>query len=494
LRPVVALVVVALVGGGIALASHNNAPPRPPIVFVVFDAFPESMLMQPGGGIDSARFPGFAQLASDSTWYRNATTVHDSTIKSIPAMLDGRWPSNARQPLIADHPVNLFTLLRPSYKVWADEEGTQLCPVSLCNEKRARLLYLLHGRREQRFRAALSVIGSHSTDKRPPLYFVHVLLPHEPLRFMPGGQVYEGGADPEPGLDGNESFDNEFLAQQAEQRHLLQAMYTDSLLRELIARLEAAGLYDKSLVIVTADHGISFHVKGSPAEPFRPGQIGWRRDLTKHNAHDVAFVPMFVKKPHQDQGQIDDTWVRTTDILPTILRSAQLKKIPRAVSSDALGTRPQRPPESLSLVTNRAGVVELDPATLLRRRASAIAQRARRFGVGADMAQLFRVGPHPELIGRSPEGMAPLRARFYGPRRFLDVDLKGQRVPSNVIGWLDGRRVAGRDLAVSVNGRIAAVGKSFKPIGSTGMNFSLLVPPSAFRQGRNAVRLYEIRQ
>ncbi|MFL5839473.1 MAG: sulfatase-like hydrolase/transferase, partial [Thermoleophilaceae bacterium] len=278
------LAVLVLAGAGIAVARHRHHDPgKPPIVFVVFDALPTSMLMKPGGQIDAERFPGFAALARDATWYRNATTVHDSTVKSIPAMLDGRWPSNLRRPLVADHPVNLFTLLRGNYRIWADEEGTQLCPRTVCRQRRARLLYLLHGRREQRFQAATSQIRVQPRDKRPQLWFMHVLLPHEPLRFLPSGRVYEGGADPEPGLDGNESFDNEFLTQQAEQRHLLQLEFADRLLRDLLTRLRRTGLYDKAMIVVTADHGITFRVKSKPAEPYRLGQIGWRRDLTVHN-------------------------------------------------------------------------------------------------------------------------------------------------------------------------------------------------------------------
>src|SRR4051812_42663833 len=230
------LAALALVGAGLGFAKLHSAPEKPPIVVIVFDALPESMLMKPGGGIDRERFPGFAELARTSTWYRNATTVHDSTVKSIPAMLDGRWPSNLRRPLVADHPVNLFTLLRGNYRIWADEEGTQLCPRTVCRQRRARLLYLLHGRREQRFQAATSQIRVQPRDKRPQLWFMHVLLPHEPLRFLPSGRVYEGGADPEPGLDGNESFDNEFLTEQAEQRHLLQLEFADRLLRDLLTR------------------------------------------------------------------------------------------------------------------------------------------------------------------------------------------------------------------------------------------------------------------
>ena len=485
-------VVLALVGAGIAVAKLRAAPDKPPIVFVVFDALPESMLMKPGGELDAERYPGFAALASDATWYRNATTVHDSTIKSVPAMLDGHWPSNLRRPLVGDHPVNLFTLLRRDYRVWADEEGTQLCPRTVCKQARARLLYLLHGQRERRFAAALSQIGAPSTDKRPPVWFVHVLLPHEPLRFLPSGKVYEGGSDPEPGLDGNESFDNPFLAQQAEQRHLLQLRYTDTLVRALLKRLHATGLYDKALVVVTADHGMSFQVKGSPAEPYRAGEIGWRRDMTRRNAHDVAFVPLFVKTPGQHEGKIDDGWVRTLDILPTILRQAQVKNVPRAVAGRALGER-QSTPAELEVLTNRTGLLEVQPSALLRGREATIAERAEIFGTGADVDRLFRVGPNSALIGRSITSLSPRAgrpvARFWGARRFVNVDLRGRRIPANVIGRLDGRK---RDLAVAVNGRIAAVGRSFKPLGSTGMEFSLMVPESAFRQGFNDVRLYEV--
>src|SRR4051812_13212762 len=484
------LAALALVGAGLGFAKLHSAPEKPPIVVIVFDALPESMLMKPGGGIDRERFPGFAELARTSTWYRNATTVHDSTVKSIPAMLDGRWPSNVRRPLVGDHPVNLFTLLRRDYRIWADEEGTQLCPRTVCNQKRARLLYLLHGRREQRFAAALAQIGASSKDKRPPLWFLHVLLPHEPLRFLPSGKVYEGGADPEPGLDGNESFDNDFLAQQAEQRHLLQLEYTDTLVRQLLARLRATGLYDKAMIVVTADHGISFGVKGSPAAPYRTGQIGWRRDMTSRNAHDVAFVPLFVKTPGQHDANVDDGWVRTLDILPTILREAQAKKVPRAVAGRALGER-RRTPDELQVLTNRAGLLELEPGSLVRRRDAAVAARAEQFGTGGGADKLFAIGPNRNLIGRSiasfpadaPTAANPPQARFWGARRFLAVDLRGRRVPANVLGWLDGAKAGGRDLAVAVNGRIAAVGRSFRPLGSTGMEFSLMVPQSAFRQG-----------
>ncbi|MFL5839530.1 MAG: sulfatase-like hydrolase/transferase, partial [Thermoleophilaceae bacterium] len=376
-----------------------------------------------------------------------------------------------------------------------DEEGTQLCPRTVCRQRRARLLYLLHGRREQRFQAATSQIRVQPRDKRPQLWFMHVLLPHEPLRFLPSGRVYEGGADPEPGLDGNESFDNEFLTQQAEQRHLLQLEFADRLLRDLLARLRKTGLYDKAMIVVTADHGITFRVKSKPAEPYRLGQIGWRRDLTVHNAHDVAFVPLLVKKPRQETGAVDDSWARTVDILPTLLREAQVKQTPRGLAGWRLGERRERP-RQIPVLTNRLGALMLDPAALARKRAATVERRAARFGIGSNVDRLFRIGPNTGLIGLPLAGLrikrAAPRARFWGARRFLAVNTRGTRVPANVIGWLDGRRPGGRDLALALNGRIASVGRSFKDVGELGLDFSLLAPESAFRDGPNDLRLFEV--
>ncbi len=50
----------------------------------------------------------------------------------------------------------------------------------------------------------------------------------------------------------------------------------------------------------------------------------------------------------------------------------------------------------------------------------------------------------------------------------------------------------GRDIAVAVNGTIAAVGTTFELVeGDEGELVSVMVPPSAFRQGRNRVEVFE---
>ena len=77
-------------------------------------------------------------------------------------------------------------------------------------------------------------------------------------------------------------------------------------------------MWDRALVVLTADHGVSFRVKPTPAPPFVLGRLGYRRELTTENAEDIVTVPLFVKYPGQSEGRTDPEWGRTIDILPTI--------------------------------------------------------------------------------------------------------------------------------------------------------------------------------
>jgi hypothetical protein len=50
----------------------------------------------------------------------------------------------------------------------------------------------------------------------------------------------------------------------------------------------------------------------------------------------------------------------------------------------------------------------------------------------------------------------------------------------------------GREIAVAVNGTIAGVGTTFELVeGDEGELVSVMVPPSAFRRGRNRVEVFE---
>ena len=73
--------------------------------------------------------------------------------------------------------------------------------------------------------------------------------------------------------------------------HLLQVGAVDRWLGELLEHLNDTGLHDRSLLVLTADHGVSF----------RPGDHA--RYATRTTFQDVLPVPLFIKAPFQQQGQ-----------------------------------------------------------------------------------------------------------------------------------------------------------------------------------------------
>jgi hypothetical protein len=324
---------------------------------------------------------------------------------------------------------------------------------------------------------------------------MHVLLPHEPLSYLPSGKAYQDvRRDVDATLDGPQSYDNGWLSDQAYQRHVLQLGYVDRLIGRLLERLRATGTYDRTLLIITADHGMSFTRKRTPAPPFEQGELGFRRDLRTGNAADVAIVPLFVKRPGQTQGRVDGGFARTIDIVPTIADVLNLRMY--RASGRSLLRGPARP-RRITVKRNRGGTLRLDTAQLARRARISLQRKARLFGRGR--AGVYGIGPRRELHGRAVAELtvvpkrSRLRAAVRAAQRLRNVNLAGPFLPTWVIGRLQGAPASGRRLAVALNGRIAATCPTFRNTGGpTRANFSCLLPDTALRQGANQLELFEI--
>jgi hypothetical protein len=197
----------------------------------------------------------------------------------------------------------------------------------------------------------------------PTLYFIHVLLPHTPWLYLPDGHARAVAAPNAPGRNGELWFNGQ-LAVQAWQRHLLQLGYTDRLVGKFLRRLHQTRLWDKALVVVTADHGVSF----------RGGDL--RRRPTRTNLAELAFTPLFMKLPGEDQGRVVDTHVQTVDILPTMAAALGIK-IPWKTDGRSVLTG-TRPPTRV----NVAGVSASYSHALAQRQAS-LARQLGLFGSGS---------------------------------------------------------------------------------------------------------------
>lgn len=507
-----------------AAAAGAGAATNAPVVFVVFDEFPLASLLDQQQQIDRRRFPNFAQLARESTWYRNTTSVSDNTTTAVPALLTGQRPEEGDLPTLRSHPRNLFTMLSGRYRIHASETITQMCPPGSCQrDEQARVtgatslwtdtaVVYLHLLLPDSYRSHLPSIeygwqgfaaastaghGADEDDAQAPhqqlerflagiddsrdrqLHFLHSLLPHAPWDYLPSGQRY-GRRTPVPGLADDWWSNDERLVVQGQQRHLLQAQYADAALGQIRRRLAAVGLERKAMLVVVSDHGAGF-VAGEP-----------RREATNSNLAELAFVPLFIKAPGQ-RHRISDEPVQTIDVLPTI--AAILSADAGRTDGRVVGRSRQRSGSDLPVEryidSRRVGRLQIDAPAQAQLR-GVVREKFRRFGA--------RDFLHP--TGTSPRVGAPLsafelrkaKAQFVSidqAKRLNSVDLDGPFVPAYLSGTIRGPAAADRfDIAIVVNEVVAGTGRTY-PLVDRGA-FGFVIDPAALAAGHNEVRVFRV--
>ncbi len=507
-----------------------------PIVFIVFDEFPVTSIMDAEGNIDASAVPHFAALAKSATWYRNASTVSDYTTAALPAILTGTYPSVYRLPHVSNYPGNLFTLLRRSYDMNVIEPFTDLCPGYLLTDnvesgsfvKRfgslasdISLIYLHHvlprewtgtlpdvtktlknfadGSRAKRSKESRIkyfdrfLRGIRPTPK-PSLSFLHIMFPHVPWVYYPSGKRYNDYNKGFAGIfgleEGEQWKDDEWVVNRAYQRHLLQISFVDKLVGRLLERLKTQKLFDQSLIVITADHGVSF-VSGDN-----------RRRLTDENFQDIVGVPLFIKAPFQRKGAIDDRVVESIDILPTIASILGIKVPWRVDGVSLMGSSSKRSKRTVYHYGERVNDSEKheqSPA-VSNRDSRTLKRKVDLFGSNPNLTErYFTFGPHRDLVGKQ---ISQLRVedRNRQPELVLDnqgffeeMDRSGNFLFGNISGTLEtqNRPQQRTELAIAVNGIIRAVTRTI-PARNGIETFSAVVPENSFRSGRNAVDVFAI--
>jgi hypothetical protein len=523
--PSAKLILPSQAGGQSSPVPVRTSPgkPLPPVVLIFFDEFPLQSLLDSRGQVDGRVYPNFARFARDATWYRNATGVSGWTPYAVPAMLSGRYPDKSRNglaPIVQAYPDNLFTLLGHYYDLKAFETVTQLCPPARCGQtgtpsgfgtvtKETAKLYdqiiwpadtavdpatvggltstsagvpqgptALFGNLGQnqprRFEKFLSSISA--TDRQPTLYFLHVLLPHTPWRYLPDGRVY-GDLIRQGPLRKKSGTWPDAVNQLGHQRQLLQLAYTDALVGKLLDRLEEQGLYDKSLVLMTADHGAGF---SSSAKS---------RELGGGNEPTLMWVPLFVKAPRQTQGRLDDRNWEHVDLLPTIADTVGLS-VPWKVDGFSEAGPPKRQRTEKWWYANGVKKVRPGPPnfqkvlhgvtdTLVRAHQNG-ARGFYQFGPDADW--VYRSPPE---VGRVTGASTQVTVKMTGWDRFKTVTPGSTPTPAEFVGEVtSGTPPSGSVMVIAVNDRIAGTASFYPPHeGESPTGFAMMVPDALFTQG-----------
>jgi hypothetical protein len=511
-----------------------------PIVVVLLDELPANTLVDRQGRLDTARFPGFGELARNATWFKNAYTVYDSTERAQPAIMDGNLPERDKQPISSDHPNSVFSLFAKTHRLNVSEEATAVCSRDLCEDERLDesygsrmssmaedlgLVWLhvvsppdieadltsvsenwgnfggdeesarepvteqtegLHTRanlnsgRPARFEEWIEAIRP---GRRPSLNLKHTLLPHVPWQYLPSGRLYRRVAnDAIPGVS-NQAYEDQGQLDVLLQRHYLQTGFTDLMLQRLWNRLKREGMWDDSVIVVLADHGVAF-----------PHRLQ-RRRLNRETAAEIAPIPLFIKAPGQQKGRVDDAYVETIDILPTVFDLLNLDPKVTMDGRSAFSDEVQQRDELRFLIRNTFEVLRIPAAQFERERQAIIDRNMRLLGTGREGPdRIYRIGPRQELIGQPASAAGEkLPVELSYAQDFENVDPESGYVPTHVVGRVQGGGDEKRDIAVAVNGTIVAVGNTFTlAVGDEGELVSVMVPESAFRRGRNQVEVFEV--
>ncbi len=546
----VALFVISLppLGGTNADAVNVGITKRNPVVFLVLDEFRVAALLDDSGGIDRTRYPNFAELADMSTWYPAASTVHDSTLKAVPAILSGGYANPDLDAVAADYPRNLFTMLADTHEMNVIENVTQLCPGTICEEQRRtsgvdamRLLFsdasvvYLH-----------TVVPTSSRYRLPPIGskwsgFLSGRAESIPSDASPS----DGGDDPLGPIASDLASSTAADSRAVDFGMFLDAMdgapsaslhYLHVALPHLpFSFLESGQRYPRSdwLPGWQGDTGVWGDDPWYPQQGYQRFllHLGYvdrliglmlrqlddldimdealvvvtsdhgvnfsagekRRAITDDTLAALAGVPMFVKYPGQTTGVIDNANAQTIDLLPTVVDA--LGGRDDNMDGHSLIGRGLDEPSTKKLIAlgGKEYVLTMDEYLALAEAEASAALSDFPAGEGFEVVYTA-AGPRPDLIGRSIDEFPTVDAdgRVSIPDEYSDVDPTGAVVPAAVVAGvqIDDHRFPSF-YAVAVNGVIRATISEYKITDGKAAIYAI-VPPWSFRSGSNQIQVLGI--
>jgi arylsulfatase A-like enzyme len=215
-----------------------------------------------------------------------------------------------------------YRYLTPERFLFADQSAAELTLYGRFRVDAERLL--AHVDVDSHYRPAEEVVeraeqwlDASTAATRPFFLFLHFMDPHEPYMVHPwSGVGYGRFAMPNPPAEMADTLRKTYDADVA---------YLDGQLGKLFRDLDRRGILEKSLVILTADHGEELHEHG-----------GWWHGGTLYD--EQIAVPLIVKpagRAVRGSGRVVEELASSLDVAPTILAAARLTP-PTAMQGHAL--------------------------------------------------------------------------------------------------------------------------------------------------------------
>ncbi len=365
--PVVALGVVALglagSAGAMRLQGAAVSPPvrtagpipsGPNVILIMVDTLRADHLSS--YGYKAISTPSIDALATDGTRFARAYAQASWTRPSVATILTSLYPSSHgavhKSDLLADAVVTLpevlqgagyrtigfannanvapifnfqqgfdeYVYLEPVLFFGANEAAAQM---TLYNQLRlVRERYLSRAKYVENYYQPAEVVTARGLEwiaahgERPFFMFLHYMDPHDPYFTHPyNGEGLARVANPNP---------DPALAERYRAAYDGEIVHLDEHLGRLTSELKARGMYDRTLIVLTSDHGEEFQDHG-----------GWWHGTTLYD--EQIAVPLIVKSPRGGPAAVvNDTLVSSLDIAPTILAALGVSA-PAAMAGKALG-------------------------------------------------------------------------------------------------------------------------------------------------------------
>lgn len=514
--------------------------PDGPVVVIILDEFPAATIMRADGTINDERYPGFAELASVSTWFRNASSPYNLTHQAVPAVLDGHLAEDGALPVYADYPENLFTLLGSVVPVHRYESVTDMCPESVCDPAEGQSL-------TQAFEDASIVYGHRIL----PGTFRDDLPPIDNSWGAYGAPTdADGGAATASSGGGDEDVDDDSgepsyteqaysrwrglsaderspLGQADLLRSHIEAITDDPALHFVHVAiphrpwvLTPSGLTTSfapplirdeqdpafefenrmeyqfhSMQVGAADTLVALLLERLQALPnwedtllvvtsdhgsnLTPPDLG-RMRITDANVDEALRVPLFIKAPGQTEGEVRDDPALNIDVLPSIV--------------DLLDADVDWEFDGHSLFDGSEPTVEPRVSPDVDAVIEIAARRAETFPHGDDWVALAAVGPNGDLVGddvgdHTVGEPSDVTIAIDQAEQFASLPTPEGQVPVGLSGTVSAPSEP-PELLVAINGRLAGVIGGYTPAGD-GWTFLGFVA-DLYVDGANEVVVYEV--
>jgi len=352
LRLLVTATVALVVGSGCPRRGKSqSAGARPNVLLIVVDAMRADRLQCYGYGRRTS--PNISKVAAEGIVFTNAMAQGAETPSSIPSLMTGTRPlehgvlgmrkERSVRLGTGEGPKTLAETLRDhGYVTGAISVNPLVGAVIGVDRGFQSFEYPIletipawrHGSAADVNAAAYRWLDRYHPGAGPFFLYLHYIDTHNlyipPSRFCVFGRPGYTAADDRLNVEMNDVFDpqvlgvgddwsisDEALAKHGRSRsevERLSDLYDDEVLcadyyiGELLQRLRQAGLYDNTIIIVTADHGEAF---------LEHGQLKHGGSLYQ----ELIRVPLVMRAPGLRGGQEVDQVVELIDVAPTVLEA-----------------------------------------------------------------------------------------------------------------------------------------------------------------------------